>query len=89
MKRSIAQMALIVKDYDEAINFYVNKLKFNLIEDTVLSTNKRWVLVSPETENGFALLLAKADDEAQKAFVGNQSGGRVFLFLKTDDFKKD
>lgn len=89
MTKHIAHMALIVNDYDEAINFYVNKLKFNLIEDTVLSPDKRWVLVSPDTESGFALLLAKADDKEQESYIGNQSGGRVFLFLKTDNFKKD
>jgi catechol 2,3-dioxygenase-like lactoylglutathione lyase family enzyme len=89
MTKHIAHIALIVNDYDEAINFYVNKLKFNLIEDTVLSPDKRWVLVSPDTESGFALLLAKADDKEQESYIGNQSGGRVFLFLKTDNFKKD
>ena len=89
MTKHIAHMALIVNDYDEAINFYVNKLKFNLIEDTVLSPDKRWVLVSPDTESGFALLLAKADDKEQESYIGKQSGGRVFLFLKTDNFKKD
>lgn len=89
MTKHIAHIALIVNDYDEAINFYVNKLKFNLIEDTVLSPDKRWVLVSPDTESGFALLLAKADDKEQESYIGKQSGGRVFLFLKTDNFKKD
>jgi len=89
MKRHIAHMALVVKDYDEAIDFYVYKLKFKLIEDTALSPSKRWVLVSPETENGFSLLLAKAEGDTQNNFIGNQSGNRVFLFLKTDDFKKD
>jgi len=89
MTRYIAHCALIVSDYDEAINFYVGKLKFKLIEDTVLSAHKRWVLVAPQATNQFSLLLAKADGETQKKFIGMQSGGRVFLFLKTDNFKKD
>ena len=89
MKRKIAQIALVVKDYDEAINFYVHKLKFELIEDTVLDENKRWVLVSPNSENSSAILLAKAANENQSKFIGNQSGGRVFLFLNTDNFKRD
>lgn len=89
MTRHIAHCALIVNDYDEAINFYVGKLKFELIEDTVLSAQKRWVLVAPQATNQFSLLLAKADGERQKKIIGTQSGGRVFLFLKTDNFKKD
>lgn len=82
-------MALVVKDYDEAIDFYVNKLKFNLIEDTVLDQSKRWVLVSPNSEAGSSLLLAKAAGDIQEKAIGNQSGGRVFLFLYTDNFKRD
>lgn len=89
MKRRIAQVALLVKEYDEAIDFYVNKLNFNLVEDTRLDENKRWVLVSPNTENSSNLLLAKAEGEIQLASVGNQSGGRVFLFLHTTNFKED
>ncbi len=89
MKRKIAQFALLVDNYDEAINFYVNKLHFELVEDTVLDEKKRWVLVSPDPNNSSSILLAKADNENQRKFIGNQSGGRVFLFLNTNDFKKD
>ena len=89
MSRRIAQIALLVKDYDEAIDFYVNKLNFNLVEDIHLDENKRWVLVSPNSENSSFLLLAKAEGEIQLASVGNQSGGRVFLFLHTDNFNQD
>jgi len=89
MRKFISHIALIVKDYDEAIDFYVNKLHFKLIEDTVLSPTKRWVLIAPESDNIFSLLLAKADDKHQETFIGNQSGGRVFLFLNTDNFKRD
>ena len=81
-------MTLVVRDYDEAIDFYVNKLKFKLIEDTVLDQTKRWVLVSPCTE-GPSLLLAQASGAVQDQAIGNQAGGRVFLFLYTDDFKRD
>jgi len=89
MNRKIAQIALIVKDYDEAINFYVHKLKFKLIEDTIIDKNKRWVLVSPDIENSSSILLAKADSENQSKFIGNQAGGRVFLFLHTNNFEKE
>ena len=89
MDRRIAHIALVVKDYDEAIDFYVHKLHFKLIEDTVLSEKKRWVLIAPSIESSFSLLLAKADGEIQKEFIGNQSGGRVFLFLNTDNFDRD
>jgi len=89
MKQSIVHIALLVEDYDDAIDFYVNKLKFNLIEDTVLSDTKRWVLVQPTGSGGCCLLLAKAANEQQLPAVGNQSGGRVFLFLETDDFYRD
>jgi len=89
MKKFISHITLVVKDYDEAIDFYVNKLHFKLIEDTVLSPTKRWVLIAPENDNAFSLLLAKADGENQESFIGNQSGGRVFLFLNTDNFKRD
>ena len=85
----IAHAALLVNDYDEAINFYTQKLKFKLIEDTRLSESKRWVLIAPQGENSTSLLLAKADGEKQKSYVGNQTGGRVFLFLTTDNFKRD
>jgi catechol 2,3-dioxygenase-like lactoylglutathione lyase family enzyme len=89
MNRHIAQIALVVDDYDEAIEFYTKKLHFTLIEDTVLSETKRWVLVAPEGSSGCRLLLAKAADEMQKSRVGNQAGGRVFLFLHTDNFARD
>jgi len=89
MKRKIAHIALVIRDYNEAIDFYVNKLKFSLIEDTVLNATKRWVLVAPSVESSFSLLLAKADGEIQKKYIGNQSGGRVFLFLNTDNFDRD
>ena len=89
MPQSIASIALVVKDYDDAIEFYTQKLKFNLIEDTTLTETKRWVLVSPHNSNGTNLLLAKADSPEQESHVGNQTGGRVFLFLHTDDFWRD
>lgn len=82
-------IALLVKDYDEAIEFYVGKLKFTIVEDTWLSDLKRWVLVRPPGSTGCCLLLAKAADERQKLAIGNQSGGRVFLFLNTDNFDRD
>lgn len=82
-------MALVVDDYDEAIEFYTQKLHFHLIEDTRLSDVKRWVLVSPQASGGCRLLLAKAASEEQRSRVGNQTGGRVFLFLFTDDFERD
>ena len=89
MKKFISHIALVVKDYDEAIDFYVNKLHFKLIEDTILSPTKRWILIAPESDNAFSLLFAKAEGENQESFVGNQSGGRVFLFLNTDNFKRN
>ena len=89
MKQQIAYIALVVNDYDEAIKFYTEKLHFTLIEDTVLSETKRWVLVKPKNSDGCGLLLAKAATEEQKSRVGNQTGGRVFLFLFTDDFWGD
>lgn len=89
MKQKIAHIALLVKDYDEAIAFYTQKLQFDLIEDTPLSETKRWVLVRPKGGDGTCLLLAKADGDKQKACIGHQSGGRVFLFLYTDDFERD
>ena len=83
-------IALVVEDYDEAINFYVNKLKFELIKDTYqVQQNKRWVVVSPPGSNGVTLLLARASKPEQKAVVGDQTGGRVFLFLATDDIWRD
>ncbi|MBV1911142.1 MAG: VOC family protein [Kangiellaceae bacterium] len=90
MKQSIVHVALVVKDYDDAIDFYVNKLKFELIEDSFQpEQNKRWVVVSPPGSTGVTLLLAKASKLEQNAFIGNQAGGRVFLFLNTDDFWRD
>ena len=89
MKQQIAHIALVVKDYDDAIKFYTEKLNFDLIKDTVLSEAKRWVLVAPKGSTECCLLLAKAATEEQKSRIGNQTGGRVFLFLFTDDFYRD
>ena len=89
MKQFIAHLALVVKDYDEAINFYSQKLGFRLIEDTVLSETKRWVIVAPPGTGDCSILLAKANGAEQLKAVGNQTGGRVFLFLYTDDFYRD
>jgi catechol 2,3-dioxygenase-like lactoylglutathione lyase family enzyme len=89
MPMTIAHIALLVRDYDEAIAFYKNKLDFTLVEDTQLSEVKRWVLLAPPGATECCLLLAKAATDEQAAFVGNQSGGRVFLFLFTDDFWHD
>ncbi|HVU98082.1 MAG TPA: VOC family protein [Puia sp.] len=90
MHRMIAQLSLVVRDYDEAIDFYVDKLGFVLIEDTPLSETKRWVVVAPSADAaGCKLLLAKASGEAQLSRVGDQTGGRVFLFLHTDDIARD
>ncbi|GAB3974962.1 VOC family protein [Spirosoma terrae] len=89
MKQRIAHIALVVHDYDEAISFYTQKLRFRLIEDTKLSETKRWVLVAPEGATECCLLLAKAATDEQASRVGNQTGGRVFLFLYTDNFWRD
>ncbi|MEO8110930.1 MAG: VOC family protein [Ginsengibacter sp.] len=89
MKQKIAHIAILVSDYDEAIEFYTEKLLFTLVEDTRLSETKRWVLIAPKGEGGCNLLLAKASDEEQKSRIGNQTGGRVFLFLHTDDLERD
>ncbi len=89
MNQHLAQIALVVKDYDEAISFYTSKLHFILIEDTQLSETKRWVLVKPKGDGHCMLLLAKAATEEQASRIGNQTGGRVFLFLYTDDFWRD
>lgn len=89
MKQRIAHIALVVKDYDEAIAFYTQKLRFRLLEDTKQSETKRWVLVAPEGSDECSLLLAKAANEEQASRIGNQTGGRVFLFLSTDDFNRD
>jgi len=89
MKQSIAQFALVVNDYDEAIDFYTQQLNFELVEDTQLSETKRWVVIRPQASTGCCILLAKAANEEQKSRVGNQTGGRVFLFMHTDNFWRD
>ena len=90
MKQSIVHVALVVRDYDEAIAFYTQKLNFTLIEDTYQpEQDKRWVVVAPPGSDGTSLLLARASKPEQEPFVGNQAGGRVFLFLSTDDFWRD
>lgn len=90
MKQSIVHIALVVKDYDEAIEFYTQKLDFELIEDIYQpEQDKRWVVVSPPGSKGTTLLLARASKPEQEPFIGNQSGGRVFLFLNSDDFWRD
>ena len=89
MKQRIAHVSLVVKDYDEAIKFYTEKLDFTLVEDTRLSETKRWVTIAPSGARESCLLLAKAATGNQLASVGNQTGGRVFLFLYTDDFWRD
>jgi len=90
MTQSIALITLVVKDYDEAIEFYTQKLKFVLVEDNYQpDQDKRWVVVAPPGSNGCRLLLAKASNPKENEFVGNQAGGRVFLFLNTDDFWRD
>ena len=89
MKQRIIQFALVVKNYDEAIQFYTQKLNFKLIEDTELSDTKRWVRIAPPGSDDCAILLAKAVNEQQLSRVGDQTGGRVFLFLGTDDFWRD
>jgi len=89
MNQRLAHIALVVKNYDDAIKFYTEKLNFTLIEDTKLSETKRWVLVSPKGTGDCKLLLAQAANDEQKSRIGNQTGGRVFLFLFTDDFWRD
>jgi len=90
MKQSIIHIALVVRDYDEAIAFYTEKLHFTLIEDTYQpEQDKRWVVVSPPNSTGTSVLLAKASKPEQIPFIGNQTGGRVFLFLNTDNFWRD
>jgi catechol 2,3-dioxygenase-like lactoylglutathione lyase family enzyme len=89
MKQQLAHIAIVVNDYDEAIEFYTQKLHFSLVEDTILSPEKRWVIVTPPGSNGCGLLLAKAATEEQRSRIGNQTGGRVFLFLYTDNFERD
>jgi catechol 2,3-dioxygenase-like lactoylglutathione lyase family enzyme len=90
MNQAIALIAIVVRDYDEAIDFYVNKLGFTLVEDTYQpEQDKRWVVVRPAGEGSTSLLLARASSAHQETFIGNQAGGRVFLFLRTDDFSSD
>lgn len=90
MVQAIIHIALVVEDYDKAIDFYTKKLHFNLIEDTYQAEqDKRWVVVSPLGSNGTTILLAKASKPEQETFIGNQAGGRVFLFLGTDNFDRD
>ena len=89
-KQSIVHVALVVRDYDEAIDFYTNKLHFTLVEDTYQpEQDKRWVVVAPPGSTGTTLLLARASKPEQEPFIGRQTGGRVFLFLNTDDFWRD
>lgn len=90
MQQSIVHVAIVVENYDDAIAFYTEKMGFELIEDTFIpEQNKRWVLVAPKNSKGAAILLARAANSEQAGFVGNQTGGRVFLFLSTDDFWRD
>jgi catechol 2,3-dioxygenase-like lactoylglutathione lyase family enzyme len=89
MKQRIAHIALVVNDYDEAIDFYTKKLDFKLLEDTKIDEKNRWVVVAPSGAKECCLLLAKAANEEQSKSIGNQTGGRVFLFLFTDDFWRD
>lgn len=90
MRQSIVHIALVVRDYDEAIAFYTEKLHFELLEDTYIpEQDKRWVVIAPPNSVGTTILLARASKPIQEEFIGNQSGGRVFLFLNTDDFWRD
>ena len=90
MKQSIVHIAIVVRDYDEALEFYIKKLNFVLVEDTYQpEQDKRWVVIAPPGSTGTTLLLARASKPEQVPFIGNQAGGRVFLFLNTDDFWRD
>ena len=88
-KQMIANVALVVENYDDAIDFYIGKLNFELIEDSDLGDGKRWVQIAPPNSTGTKLLLAQASSEQQSQAIGNQAGGRVFLFLQTDNFWRD
>ena len=89
MKRHLAHIALVIDDYDNAIEYYTSILKFILVEDTQLDTEKRWVLIAPSTDSETTILLAKASNSEQINHIGNQTGGRVFLFLYTNNFEKE
>ncbi len=89
MHQRLAHVAIVVNDYDEAVRFYTEKLRFVLLEDTALSETKRWIRMAPPGGDSCALLLAKADGDEQRSCIGNQTGGRVFLFLHTDNFWRD
>ena len=89
MKQNIAHVAVVVNDYDEAIDFYTKKLNFIIVEDTRVSESKRWVIVAPQGSKGCSILLAKAATEEQRTRIGNQTGGRVFLFLHTNNLERD
>jgi len=86
MNNYFGMVSIVVEDYDDALNFYVNVLGFDCVEDKIMSPEKRWVVVKPKSKDGGSLLLAKAKNEREHAYIGNQTGGRVFLFLYTDDF---
>jgi catechol 2,3-dioxygenase-like lactoylglutathione lyase family enzyme len=89
MKQTLGHVALVVRDYDEALTFFTRTLNFRVVEDTRLSEDKRWVLIAPPGTQGTSLLLARAATPEQASRIGNQTGGRVFLFLHTDDFWRD
>ena len=89
MPQSLAHIALLINDYDEAIHYYTQTLHFTLVEDKVMSDTKRWVMIAPPGSTGTSILLAKASNEEQQSRIGNQTGGRVFLFLYTDDIERD
>ena len=89
MKQTLTMLALVVREYDEAITYFTEKLKFELIEDTDMGNGKRWVVIAPPGSSGSRLLLPKASNSEQENVIGNQTGGRVFLFLHTDDFWRD
>lgn len=89
MNRKLIHISILVDDYDKAIEFYTQKLDFDLVSDDRLTETKRWVLVKPKGQGDCSILLAKADGDNQKSFIGNQTGGRVFLFMATDNFDRD
>jgi predicted enzyme related to lactoylglutathione lyase len=89
MNQTLVHISILVDDYDEAIEFYTQKLQFELVTDEKLSDTKRWVVVKPKGQGSCSILLARADGDKQKKYVGNQAGGRVFLFLNTDNFDRD